>query len=334
MTCPATMNDKRSKLRRTKRAAGKIQKRLNKNKFQCLCPGCSQVAVSSHSQQKEGQLRAIAKDGLVYALNRNFFQNIKKTMNGHFGPSIAKIGIHEASTFSGYCSQHDGMIFGPIEKYPLTLMNPEQAALLFLRAISLEYSVKRQVSLLMAMFAKAVEGDSVPQWQEFISEWLQGVNLFLEREGPFFLGQIFDLITKKEYSKLHTSWRRLPIKLPISLSTGVCPWLNEYYDKWSYDRPQAMVSFSIIPATEYTDVICSWLDYCDNDAAWIKKEMTSIEGVERVINILGIAESEDICINIDFWESLPQDLQEFVLRNIQHDIIRGPLSEVPIIIRV
>ena len=264
----------------------------------------------------------------------NFFQTFKKTMDGQIDSLISKVGIHEASVFSGYCSQHDDMIFASLEKRPLTSINPEQAALLFLRAISLEYSVKRKMSLQMAMFAKAVEADADPRWQEFAYSWVQGINLFLMREGPFILGQIFDLITKSEYSKLHTSWVRLPTTLPLSLSTCVCPWLNEYYDKWSYDRPQAMVSFSIIPGEKYTDVICSWLDYCHKDSAWIEKEMSSSQGMEKVINLLGVAESEDVCVNIDFWESQPEELRQIVVHNIRHAFYRGPISEVPRLIKL
>ncbi len=324
----------RSKIHRAKWAAGQIQKKLNKTDFPCLCPGCSQVAVSSHSQQKEGQLRAIAKEGLVYSLNRNFFKTFTKTIEGEVEPLISKIGIQEASVFPGYCSQHDDMIFAPLEKSPLTHRNAKQAALLFLRAISLEYAVKRKMSLQMAMFAKAVESDADPRWQEFNSTWLQGINLFLEREGPFILGQIFDIITKNEYNRLHTSWIRLPKILPISLSTCVCPWLNEYYEKWSYDSPQAMVSFSIVPSIKYTDVICSWLDYCHGDAAWLQSEMSSTQGLEKIINLFGIAESEDVCVNIDFWESQSQDLKQTILNNFHHDFFRGPISDVPKIITI
>lgn len=324
----------REQIRRLKRAAGKVQKKLNKLKFPCLCPGCSQLAIFSHSQQKEGQLRAIAKNGLVYALNRNMFQTFKNIINGQFNTFVSKVGIHEASAFPGYCAKHDDMIFSPIEKYPLTPSNPEQAALLFLRAISLEYAVKRQMSFQMDMFTNAVASDANQQWQEFSTLWLQGIKLFLVREGPFILGQIFDIITKKEYSRLHTSWIRLLQTLPVSVSTCVCPWLNDYYDKWSPTRPQAMVTFSIIPTNTYTDVVCTWLDYCHKDSMWIRKEMDSIQGLERMINLLGIAESEDICMNMDFWESQPEELKDLVSRNIHHDFFRGPLSDIPLIIKI
>lgn len=320
--------------RYVKWAAGKVQKKLSKLKFPCLCPGCGQLAISSHSQQKEGQLRAIAKKGLVYAINRNLVQSLKSVLKGDANWLITKKGIYEASAFSGYCSQHDQMIFAPIEKQPLIPDNPAQAALLFLRAISFEYAAKRKAAIQLDMFADAVGKDINPKWQEFNDLWLQGIQLFLIREGPFILGQIFDAITKNDYKRLHTSWVRVPQILPISVTTSVCPWLNDYYTKWSPSRPQAMVSFSVIPASNYTDVVCSWLDYCHKDSLWIQQNMESVKGLERVVNIFGIAESEDLCLNIDFWDALPEELKKIILFNMHHDVYRGPTTHVPVIIKI
>jgi hypothetical protein len=226
------------------------------------------------------------------------------------------------------------MIFAPIEKQPLIPANPAQAALLFLRAISFEYAAKRKAAVQLEMFADAVGRDINPEWQEFNSLWIQGIQLFLVREGPFILGQIFDVIIKTDYKRLHTSWVRVPQTLPISVTTSVCPWLNDYYNKWSPSRPQAMVSFSIIPASTYTDVVCSWLDYCHKDSLWIQKEMESVKDLERMVNIFGIAESEDLCLNIDFWESLPEELKNLIVFNMHHDVFRGPTTRVPIIIKI
>jgi hypothetical protein len=157
---------------------------------------------------------------------------------------------------------------------------------------------------------------------------------YLDREGPFFLGQIFDIITKKDYKRFHISWVRFPQTLPISVTTSVCPWLNDYYTKWSAAKPQAMVSFSIIPASAYTDVVCSWLDYCHEDSLWIQREMETPNGLERIVNLLGIAESEDLCVSIDFWESLSEEVKDLILFNMRHDAFRGPIADVPLIVKI
>ena len=247
---------------------------------------------------------------------------------------LTRVGLREASAFQGYCANHDRDLFAPIERKPLIPNDPEQASLFFLRSISSEYAAKRKAVIHLDMFANTVGSDADPHWHEFYTVFTQGMKLFLLREGPFYLAQIFDIISMKDYGRLHTSWFRVAGTLPLSVTTSVCPWLNDYHEKWSPTKPQPMASFSIIPAKDYTDVVSSWPDYCHTDSKWIQKEMETIEGVERLVNLLGVAESEDFCLNIDFWESLSNSAQELVLSNLHHDLFRGPLNKVPLVIKL
>jgi hypothetical protein len=317
-----------------KLVVGKIQKNIEKCTFECLCQNCFSSAISSHSQQKEGQLRVIAKEGLVYALNKNIYQSIKNLVRGESISLLTKTGIKEASAFRGYCSFHDELIFRPIEQKQLVPFDSEQAALLFLRAISYEYAAKRKAAIQYEMMVDIIGDNIYAQRLEPMKLLVEGIKLYLTREGPFLLQQIFNVITKKEYGSFHTSWVRHPQKLPISVATSVCPWLNNYYQKWSHDKPQAMVSFTVIPNDNYTDVVCSWLDYCHEDSTWIQEEMKTPKGLEKVVNLLGISESEDLCINIDFWESLEEETKELVISNLQHSMDKGPTIDVPLIIRL
>jgi hypothetical protein len=200
--------------------------------------------------------------------------------------------------------------------------------------VSFEFATKREAAIKLKMLTDILGKDINPDWQEEGSGWLQGIELFLEREGPFYLDQIFDIIKKEDYKCFHTSWVRVPQKLPISITTSLCPWLNDYHDKWSPERPQAMVSFSIIPASTYTDVVCSWLEYCHGDSLWIQRDMETPKGLDKVVNLLGIAESEDLCISIDFWESLSEEVKDLILFNMRHDEFRGPITNVPLIVEI
>ena len=313
--------------------AGKIQSNLKKYTFDCLCENCFESAINSHSQQKEGQLRVIAKEGLVYTLDRNLFRNAKKFDRGD-STLLAKTGIKEASAFPGYCSFHDDLIFKPIEEKQLNPNDSEQATLLFLRAVSFEYSTKRNAKIIYETMECMIGDAAKIQVKANIKSLLDGVNLFLEREGPILFKGIFDIITKREYRNFHTSWVRYPQKLPISVTTIACPWLNNYYGKWSSKRLQAGISFSIIPNQNYTDVICSWMDYCHKDSFWIQEEMKSPRGLERMSNLFGVAESEDMCINIDFWDSLNEEIKKVVSSNMLHSIHKGPTIDIPMIIKL
>ena len=71
----------REEKRKIQKSIGKIQKKLNKEKFICITPNCNEYAISSHSQQKEGQLRSISENGLVYAIDRNIYDIFKNYDN-------------------------------------------------------------------------------------------------------------------------------------------------------------------------------------------------------------------------------------------------------------
>lgn len=313
---------------------GEIQKKLKNYIFNCICENCLEPAIISHSQQKEGQLRVIAKrEGHVYTLDRNFYRNIKRTEKGN-SVLLTKTPIKRASTFPGFCSFHDDLIFKPIEQRQLDLHDSEQATLLFLRAISFEYAQKRNAKILYEEFKSRIDNGAPAEFLENLESLLGGINLFLEREGPIVLKSIFDIITKRDYESFHTSWVRYPQTLPISTSTILCPWLNNYYEKWSSERPQPAVSFSIIPNYEYTDVICSWMNYSHEDSIWIQEEMNSSEGLERVINLFGISESEDLCFNMDFWDSLTEENKNIVASEMVHSMHKGPTINMPSIIKL
>ena len=159
--------------------------------------------------------------------------------------------------------------------------------MLFLRTISLEYAAKRKGVIQREMLADAVGDAADPQWREHSAILTEGMELFLRREGPFLLE--FSRLCRRTITGVSTPLGFEFRKLFLSQSLLVCPWLNDYYDKWSPGQPQAMVSISVIPAVNHTDIVSSWLDYCNEDAKWIQKEMETFEGAQRMVNLLGMA---------------------------------------------
>jgi len=76
------------------------------------------------------------------------------------------------------------------------------------------------------MLVDIIGDNANAQWFESMKPLIDGIKLYLTREGPFLLKQIFDVITTQQYGGFHTSWVRHPQKLPISITTSVCQWLN------------------------------------------------------------------------------------------------------------
>jgi len=100
----------------------------------CLSPGmtCEGKAIRAHSIQNSTVLDLLCRDGHVKALT--------KRVNWELGPQISfeDVGRNKASTFTGFCAQHDADIFRPIDTAPLDVADPEQLFLLAYRAVARE----------------------------------------------------------------------------------------------------------------------------------------------------------------------------------------------------
>ena len=108
----------------------------------CLHPGaeaarCRGGIIRAHSVQ-ESLLRMIATDGHVYGWNRHTATLLKNGGN----VTLNRIGVHDASTFTGMCGHHDDTTFAPLEKRVFTA-TPEQCFLLAYRSICREVFIRR-----------------------------------------------------------------------------------------------------------------------------------------------------------------------------------------------
>lgn len=104
---------------RTIERSNKALKKWKSTNRKCVFPGCSCVAINSHIMSKEANLRCIAENGKVINMKPLFKDGIRQLV-----PTL--VGINEASTFRGFCKQHDEMFckldHGKIEsKYDLIL---------------------------------------------------------------------------------------------------------------------------------------------------------------------------------------------------------------------
>ena len=123
-------------------------KRFNRiyEKGNCLHPNagpstCSGKIIKAHTLQRNGGLSSIARGGHVYTL----IKGGKMFDESRWGPSGGpnKVGIRQASTFTGFCNSHDNELFAPIEKEPFSA-TIEQIALLGYRAICYELYMKER----------------------------------------------------------------------------------------------------------------------------------------------------------------------------------------------
>lgn len=109
----------------------------------CLYPNCkNKDIVKSHTLQKKGVVSQLTVNGQVCMprISRDSTYPFDKKM----GIKLREVGQNEATTFTGFCKEHDDKIFAPIEK--LEWIPDEQSEFLFTyRTICSELQTKQEL---------------------------------------------------------------------------------------------------------------------------------------------------------------------------------------------
>lgn len=90
-------------------------------KHRCMCYGCYKNAINSHAISEKQSLRFISENG-----NMKYFKSLRKS-NELYGKKLLlnPIGINIASTFKGFCSDHDNNIFYNLDNNPIRTSTQE-----------------------------------------------------------------------------------------------------------------------------------------------------------------------------------------------------------------
>lgn len=117
------MSKKKGKVRESKRPPhpSMLDKKIKDSvsPIDCLTPksfrpDCSSSIIFAHSISRSGSLSKIARDNHVYSMEPSINEISKN--NGLLPPKL--IGWKLASTFPGFCSKHDSMLFSCVENRP------------------------------------------------------------------------------------------------------------------------------------------------------------------------------------------------------------------------
>lgn len=94
----------------------KYKNRKQSHNIICMCKNCNKAAINSHTISENACLRNIAIDGHVIQF-RTKNQGIKREL------ILDKISVDDATTFKGYCSNHDSLLFKSIDSGELKTLN-------------------------------------------------------------------------------------------------------------------------------------------------------------------------------------------------------------------
>ncbi|HGO5856083.1 TPA: cytoplasmic protein [Mannheimia haemolytica] len=127
-----------------KELLGIIHKNLKKGNQKKYCSAkellgitCSKKIIKAHTLSKGSSLKPIMnKNNKVMGTDQSFFSLLDKDYVG-----FREIGVNEASTFTGFCEEHDKLLFSRIEDENI-LPDLEQIFLLSYRALCREIYTK------------------------------------------------------------------------------------------------------------------------------------------------------------------------------------------------
>jgi hypothetical protein len=318
-----------------RKGLGDIEKRINRKHYKCLLPGCDEVAIKSHSQQKERQLRSIARAGKVYALHRNYYQAFKlKDFNS---PSMMRLhGVGEASTFPGFCQKHDAEIFKRIDQELITAHDKEQAFLLFLRSISYEYGQKRRSIEWNMQVSELMEELGNEEAARMVKTQAEGKNVFLKIDAPHYFEILWEAFESRSYDCIESCWLQIPKNIGLSSSCMFSPIQERKvrYAQLSSDDPQPVLNFNMIPFEGETFIVTSWLSEHSEMASWVHEITVDSVLAEQFIHQAAFEESEDTCINPDLWEALNVNVQTSLVNAMRHELSRGPIQSLPVVFQI
>ncbi len=116
-----------------------FRKRANSLPWVCMAPKCKKVAISSHVLQKNGILSSIAKDRhLIEAKPASMWE-----LENSYPTKFSRIGINDAFTFPGFCTEHDNSVFKVIERSEINFMDYKVQLLFSYRGLCQEIRRKQ-----------------------------------------------------------------------------------------------------------------------------------------------------------------------------------------------
>lgn len=221
-----------------------FNKRADKSRRRgpCLYPTaaglCGKPAIGSHTIQKRGGLLAIAENGHVLTTMLGF-NNLVKTEGK---PKPQRIGIGEASTFPGFCSDHDGKVFALIEQKDVS-PSREAAFLFYYRSLCMELVRKQQALQTIENLATMDAGMSVARQfhvQSMLSASATGIRMGIS-ELQFYKKKADDDLLAGRLDAIEYTFVKFGAVLPIVTAFAI----QQEHD-WNGERMQHLGDVSKI----------------------------------------------------------------------------------------
>ena len=291
----------------------------------CLAPDawlkeCRGGISRAHTVPKSGSLQRIARKGHVYSFVPSL-ENLRK----HEGVLVPELlGINQASTFTGFCSGHDNDIFEPLEK--LTFCGtPEQCFLLGYRALAREIYTKQAAAVLSDVRRDTDKGKTLPAqiaiqtFNQAHEVWLTAALQDADHYKPIYDG----ILERRLFKTVRGYVIEFEAPPPVMCSGGFYPEQDfdgvELQDIADLSNTPDLLSVTSFYGGERGVVVFSWLEENDQTCgAFIQSlRVISDEFVTAALLRLFFTHCENIHMDPDWWESLPEGTRNALVRRME-----------------
>lgn len=284
----------------------------------CLHPNqneCDGKIIKAHAIQNNRILNEIAENGMLITLD--------KTSQMFQSPDIKGRGI--ATTFTGFCSHHDKILFQDIEDKEF-VKTQKQIFLLTYRTMAWHYHKKQeQANATCIQFKKMFEqGYDLAKSDDFI-EWLAALKLGLkdnEKEKQ----QFDDALLDEKYGVVSSWIWEIPYEVNIAVSMmtelehDIC---GDQINDLEKDVDVKKIYLNIFPVNGKSFCIWSWLK-TSNDAYenFIKQfaELTILDR-ENFFNNNLPRWTDSIVISPRLWDKWGSKIQEALISHVNFDVL-------------
>ncbi len=278
-----------------KQAVYKALKESRKKKYSCFFPGCSEKAISSHSQSKSSSLKNIQENGLVFGMRQDPFA--KNPM-----PTWKQIGLTKVSTFSGFCSTHDNDLFKEVDSISDTNLSSKSLAYLAFRTFAMEMRKKEYCDEMIDLIQNNIKKMNCDEIDLQSNNPKDGFENCLKVTKPFYLTFFGNFLATTEEPQMAHKTFRLRQNLGVSCSTFINP---VPVFRQPIDKPQPIFAFNILPRKNYTLIIFSC---AENDLALMNNFINNNGRLEDLVFNF----CEEITINPTFFNKIPPSVLQTI----------------------
>lgn len=278
---------------------------------------CGAAIISSHTVQKEGGLRAIARDSKVYSMLPTLAGLAKN--DGKLVPRL--VGINDASVFPGFCSSHDNNLFKPIEAKTCTI-GPRESLLFAYRAASYEAFMKRAQRVIAPLYLRLDEGQPVHLHENFqLMARAFAFNASAGEEGTRSRKIEYDRrVRENDLAGFHFSWTRFDGILPIACCGTFLPdndFVGNRLQRIGHGQgPYEQIALNITAYEDQSVIVMGWTGASDGPAARFAASYADLKDNQKAGAAvrLAIEYLENSFVEPVWWESLTTSDRNRVLR--------------------